>query len=99
MAQSSTTVKVGDSSFDPTAIVGWIENHVWVFLLCAAIAFVFFIFQKGGFAEKYLAYRTRKDELDAKKLDDLRAVTDIFVRKYDRPDPLLPFDDMKDRRQ
>jgi len=93
MQQGSTQVTVGDSHFDVAGVGNWISDHVWLFLLVAFVAFMFWIFQKGGFAEKYLEHRTRVRELDAKQLDDLKAVTDIFRRKYDRSDPLLPFDD------
>lgn len=85
-------VKIGHSSIDVVAIGNWAEAHLWMFLLIAAIGFVFFIFQKGGFAEKYLDYRVRKAELDAKKLDDVRRLADILERKFGREDPFLPFD-------
>ncbi len=90
---SGTAVKVGDSAFDPGALGNWIEAHLWVFLLIAAVGFVFFIFQKGGFAEKFLDYRIKREELDAKQLENAKAITDAFRRKHDRPDPLLPFGD------
>ncbi len=99
MASDATNVEIGESRFDPTAIAGWIEGHIWVFLLIAFVLFVFFIFQKGGFAEKYLDYRLKKEELDAKQLSDAKVVADIFSRKYDRDDPLLPFDDVKGKEQ
>ena len=95
MSHSPTKVKIGGSAFDPAALGNWLEGHVWLFLLIASVLFVFFLFQKGGFAEKYLDYRRARDEQKAKQLDDLRAITDVFKRKYDRPDPLLPFDDVE----
>ena len=88
-----TKVELGDSSFDLAAIGDWVGNNLPIFLVLAFVAFMFFIFQKGGFAEKFLEYRIRGRELDAKQLDDSRAIADILRRKYDRPDPLLPFDD------
>ena len=92
MAHSPTTVHVGDSSVDVAAVGNWLANHVALFVLVAAILFVFFLFQKGGFAEKYLQYRIRRQELDAKQLDDARVIADIIARRYEREDPLLPFD-------
>lgn len=97
MSNSNTTVVIaGDSSLDIAAVGNWLEAHIWLFLLVAFIAFLFFIFQKGGFAEKLLDYRIRSRELEAKKLDDVRVIADIFRRKYDRPDPLLPFENGSD---
>lgn len=96
MSDSSTKVEIGQSSFDLAAIGDWVAGNIWLFLLFAFVGFIFFIFQKGGFAEKLLDYRLRSRELDAKQVDDLRAVADIFRRKYDRADPLLPFDDSND---
>lgn len=94
MEESTTAVSVGDAHFDVAGVGNWVASHVWLFLLIAFVAFIFFLFQKGGFAEKFLAYRTRVRELDAKKLDDVKAITDILRRKYDRADPFLPFDDV-----
>ena len=94
MADSPTRVEVGDTtSFDVAAVGDWISNHVWLFLLVAFVAFIFHLFRKGGFAEKLLEYRVKVKELDAKQLDDARELADIMRRKYDREDPLLPFDD------
>lgn len=97
MESSPTRVDVGEGSFDLAGVGGWIEAHLWLFLLFAAIVFVFFIFQKGGFAEKYLEYRTRKEELDAKRLDDMRVIADMLSRRHDRDDPLLPYDDLEQK--
>lgn len=91
--ESPTAVTVGESHFDVGGIGDWAAANIWVFLLIAAVLFVFFLFQKGGFAEKFLEYRIKRDELESKRLDDMRVITDIFAKKYDRPDPLLPFDD------
>jgi hypothetical protein len=98
MPDSPTKVSIGDSSFDIAAIGDWVAANVWLFLLVAFVMFVFFIFQKGGFAERFLDYRIRKTELEAKQLDDARVIADIFMRKHDREDPLLPFDDGLDDR-
>lgn len=83
---------IGDSHFDVAAIGNWLASNIYLFLLVASVAFIFFIFQKGGFAEKFLESRTRARELDAKMLDDARVLADILLRKYDRDDPMLPFD-------
>lgn len=93
MGQSSTQVQVGNNSFDIVEVGNWVTNNVWVFLLVAFVVFMFHVFQKGGFAEKLLDYRIRKKELDAKQVEDVRILIDISKRKYDREDPLLPFDD------
>lgn len=79
--------------FDPVAVADWISNNVWIFLLIAFVAFIFHIFRPNGFAIEWIKASTRKRELDAKQLDDARFLANIFSRKYDRPDPLLPFDD------
>ena len=97
MSNSPTRVEVGETtSFDVAAVGDWISDHVWLFLLVAFVAFVAFVFhlfRRGGFAEKLLEYRVKVKELDAKQLDDARELADIMRRKYDREDPLLPFDD------
>jgi hypothetical protein len=96
VATSRTKVVIGDSNFDLAGIGGWIEGHVWLFLLTALVAFIFFIFQKGGFAEKLLEYRLKVRELDARQIDAARALADRLKRQYDRDDPLLPFYDPGD---
>lgn len=93
MNESDTRITVGDGGFDLAGVGNWVIEHLWLFLLIAFVAFVFWLFQKGGFAEKFLDYRVRTKELDAKQLDDIRIMADIFRRTYDRDDPLLPFDD------
>jgi hypothetical protein len=93
MNESATKIAIGDSGFDLAGIGQWVSNNVSLFLLFAFVGFIFWIFQRGGFAEKYLEYRTKGKELEAKQLDDVRVLTDIFRRTYDRDDPYLPFDD------
>lgn len=84
-------------NFDLVAIGDWISNNIWLFLLVAAVAFVFHLFRPNGFAIKWLEAKTRQRELDAKQVDDVRAIANIFAMRFDRPDPLLPFDDVNDR--
>lgn len=91
MAIDATKVVIGDSNFDLAGVGGWINDHVYLFLLIAAVAFIFFIFQKGGFAEKLLEYRLKARALDSKRLDDARALADILTRKYEGDEPRLPF--------
>lgn len=93
MGESSTRIEYAGGGFDLAAVGQWVQDHIWLALLCIFIAFIFHLFRPGGFAEKYLEYRTRKSELDSKHLDDVRKLTDMFKRKYDRDDPFLPFDD------
>ena len=99
MSGAPTKIEVGDASFDVAAVGDWVGQNVWLFLLVAFVAFIFFIFQRGGFAEKYLEYRIKIRELDAKQVDDTRILADILRRNYDREDPYLPFDepDLGDR--
>jgi hypothetical protein len=92
VAGKSTSVEVGETSFDVAGIGAWISDNIWLFMLLVFIAFIFHIFSKGGFAEKLLEYRFKGRELDAKQLDDARRLADTFAKKYDRDDPLLPFD-------
>lgn len=93
MPGESTNVKIGEAAFDIAGVGDWAANHISFLLLIAGVAFIFWLFQKGGFAEKFLDYRIRGRELDAKQLDDTRILVDIFREKYGRDDPLLPFDD------
>lgn len=93
MADSPTKVEIGDSSFDVAGVGQWVSDNIWLFLLVVGIAFVFYLFQPSGFAEKLLDHRRKIRELDAKHLDDTRAIADILQRRFDREDPLLPFDD------
>lgn len=93
MDDSPTKINVGEGSFDIAGVGQWISDNIWLFLLLVGIGFVFFLFQKGGFAEKLLEYRIKSKELDAKQLDDTRVIADILRRRFDREDPFLPFDD------
>lgn len=93
MAESPTKVEIGNGSFDVAGIGQWISDNIWLFLLIVGIGFVFYLFQKGGFAEKLLEYRIKSKELDSKRLDDTRVIADILRRRFDREDPFLPFDD------
>lgn len=92
MAGKSTSVEVGETSFDIAGVGAWITDNIWLFMMLVFIGFIFHIFVRGGFAEKFLEYRIKGRELDAKQLDDIRRLADTFARKYDRDDPLLPFD-------
>ena len=93
MTEKSTTVHVGDSSFDIAGVGDWLVHNIGFFVLLAAVAFIFFLFQKGGFAEKLLDYRLRRKELETRQLDDAKVIADMLNRRYERDDPLLPFDD------
>lgn len=97
VANPSTKVEVGENSFDIAGVGGWINDNIWMVLLFVLIGFIFYIFQPGGFAEKMLEHRAKLKELDAKQLDDTRAIADILQRRFDREDPLLPFDDPQKR--
>lgn len=88
------------SGINIVALGDWIKANIWLFLLFAFIAFIFFLFQKDGFAIKWMELKVRERELDSKQLDDARVLADIFMRRYDRPDPLLPFDsDLSDQQK
>lgn len=89
--ERNTAVEIGEAKFDIAGVGGWINDHIWLGLLIAAVVFIFWLFQKGGFAEKLLEYRIKARELDAKKLDDARRVADILSRKYEGDEPRLPF--------
>jgi hypothetical protein len=93
MAGSNTEIKAGDYSFDLAAVGNWVTDNLWLCVLLLAIAFVFHLFRVGGFAEKYLEYRTKRRELDIKQLDGLQKMADTLSRKYDGDEPFLPFDD------
>ena len=71
----------------------WISDNIFLFLLIAGIAFLFHLFRPHGFAEKFMEYRLKQRELDAKQLDDARAIANILRRKFEIDEPLLPFDD------
>lgn len=90
--KADPAIKTGDGSIDVIALVNWANEHIWVFLLIAAVLFIFFLFQRGGFAEKYLEYRTKREELDANKARDMRVIVEMFRRRHDREDPLLPLE-------
>lgn len=92
MAKAPTAVKIGDNSFDIAAVGDWIADNIWLFLLVAFVVFMFHIFQKGGFAEKYLEYSNRKRELETKQVDDVRKIIDILDKKFEGEEPWLPFD-------
>ena len=96
MHDSTTAVEIGDSSFDVAAIGDWAISNFEYVLIAAFIVFMFWIFQKGGFAEKYLEYRVKSKELDAKQVDDMRELTDMFRQRHGVDEPLLPFDDVKE---
>lgn len=93
MSDSSTVIEIENSKFDLAAIGNWAEDHVEIFLLFAFIAFIFFIFRKGAFAERFLEFRLKSKELDAKRLDDSRVVADILRKQLGPDAPLLPFDE------
>jgi hypothetical protein len=92
MAGKSTSVEVGETSFDIAGVGDWVAANIWVFLLIAFVVFMFHVFQKGGFAEKYLEYRNRKRELEASQSTDLRKIIETLDRKFDSDEPWLPFD-------
>ena len=94
MAEKSTIVEFGESRFDLAGVGHWAGENLEIFLVFSFIAFIFFIFRKGAFAEQFLQYRLRARELDAKQLDDSRAVADILRRHLGPDEPLLPFDDL-----
>jgi len=83
---------VGDTSFDVAGVGDWISNHVWLFLLIAFVAFVFYIFQKGGFAEKFLEYRLKREQLAAQQASDVKAIAEAMSRRNEGDEPLLPFE-------
>jgi hypothetical protein len=92
MAESSTQVKIGENSFDIAGVGDWVTANIWVFLLIAFVVFMFHIFQRGGFAEKYLEYRNKKRELEANQSSDLRKIIETLDRKFDGDEPWLPFE-------
>jgi hypothetical protein len=97
--ESSTAVVIGDAHFDMAGIGDWAADNLEIFLIFAFVAFTFWIFRKGAFAEKFLEYRLKSRELDAKQLDDSRAVADILRRHLGPDEPLLPFDDLGDEQE
>jgi hypothetical protein len=98
MATSDTRVVVGGASFDLAGVGGWALSNVWFVLLICAVLFIFYLFQPGGFAEKFMEYRNKKRELDVKQLDAARELSDKLRQQYDRDEPYLPFDKSDDKR-
>ena len=94
---NSTVIESEVVTFDLAGILGVIEDKLWLVLVIAFIVFMFWIFQKGGFAEKLLDSRQRQRELEAKKLENLRHISDKLSRKYDGDEPFLPLPDFSER--
>ena len=92
MTEPSTKVTIGDSAFDIAGVGNWVTANIWVFLLVAFVVFMFHVFQRGGFAEKYLEYRNRNRELEASQSNDLRKIIETLDRKFDGDEPWLPFE-------
>lgn len=90
MSDSPSTVQADGFSFDVAGILSAIEGQLWLVLLLLFIGFIFWIFQKGGFAEKYLESQNRKRELDAKQVESLREIAHILSDKYKDAEPFLP---------
>lgn len=93
----STVVQAKDVEFDLAGVLGVIEDKLWIILLLLFVAFIFYIFQKGGFAEKYLESRNRARELDARQVENVRYIADKLSRKFDGDEPFLPLPDFTDR--
>ena len=96
MSKPSTVVKSDNLEFDVAGVGDWLVDNVEFALVLALIAFIFYLFQKGGFAEKLLQYRLEKQRLEAQQKADLRAIAEAFHKKFETDSPLLPFDELKD---
>jgi len=79
--------------FDLAGLLSALEAHLPMVLLLLFVGFMFWVFQKGGFAERFLDARQRKRELDARQLENLRHIADKLGRKYDGDEPFLPLPD------
>lgn len=98
MSGSSTKVEAEGYSFDASGLLNLVGDNLWLVLLLLAIAFIFFIFRKGAFAEKLLESRNRKHELDARQVESLRHIADTLSKKYEGDQPFLPLPDFTDKK-
>lgn len=99
MPKPKTDVSVGNISLNLSDVGDWIYQNIWLCLLIALILLIFHILRPKGFGSDVLTYMTRKAELDARQLDDARALADMLSTRFGRSDPFLPFDKPRDSSQ
>lgn len=99
MRMSNTQIKApGGVEFDLASIGNWLTEHPWLVLFFVLVLFLFWIFQKDGFAIRYLEYRNRKREIESQKVSELQTLLPLIRKRVLPSQPQLPFDDERRRK-